>query len=306
VKLAMGELEKFAETRVRKSGQNGERMTGNIVGAAFRHDTSRELDPHLHTHCVVFNATFDPVENRWKALAASGMYRAQKFVENCYYHELAKGLRILGYEIEGNARDFEIKNVPASVIAKFSKRHQQIDQETQKRIEHEGMPDNVKDVREQIARKERKRKIKDSTAEQLRPLWMAQLTKTDQDALDSLRAASPQAPVKADVGSLVAWADEHLFERRSVVNDYELLAAALARGRGQDFDLTTLREAIEGRAYRRIAPPGAASAWMTRDSIGKRSRRCWGIWGGHRTSYFCKFAQRTPVAIGNPCIGSIF
>jgi conjugative relaxase-like TrwC/TraI family protein len=53
VKQAMAELEKFAETRVRKSGQNGERVTGNVVGAAFRHDTSRELDPHLHTHCVV-------------------------------------------------------------------------------------------------------------------------------------------------------------------------------------------------------------------------------------------------------------
>jgi conjugative relaxase-like TrwC/TraI family protein len=92
----MIELEKFAETRVRKSGQNGDRVTGNIIGAAFRHDTSRELDPHLHTHCVVLNATFDPVENRWKALGAVGMYRAQKFAENCYYHDLAKGLRGLG------------------------------------------------------------------------------------------------------------------------------------------------------------------------------------------------------------------
>jgi conjugative relaxase-like TrwC/TraI family protein len=45
VKLAMTEVEKFAGTRVRKSGQNGERVTGNILGAAFRHDTSRELDP---------------------------------------------------------------------------------------------------------------------------------------------------------------------------------------------------------------------------------------------------------------------
>jgi hypothetical protein len=34
---------------------------------------------------VVLNATFDPVENRWKALEASDMYRAQQFPENCYY-----------------------------------------------------------------------------------------------------------------------------------------------------------------------------------------------------------------------------
>ena len=42
-------LEKFAESRLRKSGERGERQTGNIVAAAFRHDTSRELDPHLQT-----------------------------------------------------------------------------------------------------------------------------------------------------------------------------------------------------------------------------------------------------------------
>jgi conjugative relaxase-like TrwC/TraI family protein len=249
VKLAMAELEKFAGTRVRKCGQNEERVTGNVLGAAFRHDTSRELDPLVHTHCVVFNATFDLVENRWKALDASGMYRVQKFANDYYFHELAKSLRGLGYEIVSNGPNFEIKGVPASVITQFSKRHRQIDEETEKRIEREGLRGNVKDLREQVARDERKRKIKDSTASHLRPLWAKQLTATDQAALDALRVVSPRLPIKADVNSVVAWADEHLFERRSVVNDYELMAAALAHGRGQDFDLAVLREAIEKRGY---------------------------------------------------------
>jgi conjugative relaxase-like TrwC/TraI family protein len=77
VRKAMSELEKFAETRVRKGGKRTERATGNLVAATFRHDTSRELDPHLHTHCVVFNATFDPTESRWKALEVQAMYRAR-------------------------------------------------------------------------------------------------------------------------------------------------------------------------------------------------------------------------------------
>ena len=50
VRHAMEELEKRSEARVRKLGQNGERVTGNLVAACFRHETSRELDPHLHTH----------------------------------------------------------------------------------------------------------------------------------------------------------------------------------------------------------------------------------------------------------------
>jgi conjugative relaxase-like TrwC/TraI family protein len=135
VQKAMLELERFAEARVRKGGLRAERITGNLVAATFRHDTSRELDPHLHTHCVVFNATFDPTESRWKALEVQSMYRAQKFATNLYRHELCKGLRKLGYEIENDARSFEIKGVPQSIIARFSKRHQQIDQETQTRIE---------------------------------------------------------------------------------------------------------------------------------------------------------------------------
>jgi conjugative relaxase-like TrwC/TraI family protein len=249
VKLAMAELEKFAGTRVRKSGQNGERVTGNILGAAFRHDTSRELDPLVHTHCVVFNATFDPVENRWKALDASGMYRVQRFANDYYFHELAKGLRRLGYEIVSNGQSFEIKGVPANVITQFSKRHRQIDEETQKRVEREGLRGNVKDVREQVARDERKRKIKDSTAEQLRPDWVRQLSQADHTALNALRGVTPMTPAKANVTEIVAWADEHLFERRSVVKDYELMAAALAHGRGEDFDLAVMREAIEKRGY---------------------------------------------------------
>lgn len=67
-KLALREFEAFAETRIRASGAQSDRITGNFTAAVFTHDTSRALDPHLHTHCIVFNATFDPVENRWKAL----------------------------------------------------------------------------------------------------------------------------------------------------------------------------------------------------------------------------------------------
>ncbi len=64
----MRQLQTFAATRVRKNDQCTDRTTGNIVAAMFRHDTSRALDPHLHSHCIVFNATFDPVEKQWKAL----------------------------------------------------------------------------------------------------------------------------------------------------------------------------------------------------------------------------------------------
>ena len=249
VRHTMLELEKLAETRVRKSGQNGERVTGNLVTACFRHETSRELDPHLHTHCVVFNATFDPTENRWKALHPAGLYRAQNFATNYYRHELCKGLRALGYEIENSPRGFEIKGVPASVITRFSKRNQQITAETKRQLKIGSPVANVGDLRKRIAHGERRRKVKDSTADRLRPAWEKQLSNDEAKALGTLRSVRPQPAKPADVSGIVAWADEHLFERRAVIAEHELMSAALARGRGEEFDLATLRRAIDERGY---------------------------------------------------------
>lgn len=251
VRQAMLELEKRAESRVRKSGQNGERVTGNLVTACFRHETSRELDPHLHTHCVVMNATFDPVENRWKALHPAGMYRAHRFATNFYRHELCKGLQALGYEIENHARGFEIKGVPQSVIARFSKRHQQIDEETRERLAKGEKTGNINDLRERVAHGNRRRKLKDSTADRLRSAWSDEMQPEELSALRALHAITPRPAEKANLSEIMAWADEHLFERRAVIHEHELMAAALERGRGLDFDLVALRLAIDQRGYLR-------------------------------------------------------
>ena len=104
------------------------RLTRNLIAALFTHDTSRLLDPHLHTHCIVFNATHDPEERRWKALQNQEMLKARKYGEAVYYHELAKDLRRFGYRIRNRARgDFELEGVSDEVCERFSKRHQQID-----------------------------------------------------------------------------------------------------------------------------------------------------------------------------------
>jgi conjugative relaxase-like TrwC/TraI family protein len=251
VRQAMLELENRAEARVRRSRQNGERVTGNLVTACFRHETSRELDPHLHTHCVVLNATFDQTEGRWKALHPAGMYRAHRFATNLYRHELCKGLRALGYEIENHARGFEIRGVPRSVIDRFSKRHRQIDEETRERLAKGEKVGNIMDLRERVAHGNRRRKLIDSTADRLRSAWRNEMQSEEIAALRRLQALKPGLVEKADMAGLVAWANEHLFERRAVVRDHELMAAALERGRGLDFDLAALRLAIDQRGYLR-------------------------------------------------------
>jgi conjugative relaxase-like TrwC/TraI family protein len=128
VRSALKEFEAFAATRIRVGRASSDRLTGNFAAALFTHDTSRALDPHLHTHCIVFNATFDAVENRWKALQNYELLRARKFAENAYYHELARELRGFGYRIRNLPRgDFQVEGVPEELCQRFSKRDAEID-----------------------------------------------------------------------------------------------------------------------------------------------------------------------------------
>src|SRR5438309_987524 len=179
VTAALNQLQDFAASRVRKNGQCTDRTTGNVVAAVFRHETSRALDPHLHSHCVLFNATFDPVERQWKALQNHDMLVAQKFVENVYYHELVRELRAFGYAIVNKPRgDFEIQGKSQALIEKFSKRHREIDQKTKELLakEPEKAKENIAAIRENIAHRERPPKVRDLALSRLQGSWDNQLT----------------------------------------------------------------------------------------------------------------------------------
>ena len=95
VRETLQEAEKYAATRVRMAGLNENRATGNWVVAAYTHDTSRELDPQLHTHAVAANLTYDGTEGRWKALQASGLYERRSYLTEVYRNALAREVRAL-------------------------------------------------------------------------------------------------------------------------------------------------------------------------------------------------------------------
>ncbi len=255
VQVAMRELQSYAATRVRKQNQYAHRVTGNVVGAVFRHDTSRDLDPQLHSHCILFNATRDAVEDRWKALEACEMVTAQKFVRNVYYHELVRSLQKFGYGIENNPRgDFEIMGVSKELIDRFSKRHHAIDEKTRELLERE--PDkanqNIKVIRANIAHKERARKIKDVGIVKLQSIWSKQLSWKEWWQISRLdKHRPPEISEKMTAEQAVGWAEKHLFERRSVVHEHELWRHALEHTRGQIISLTEIKAATRKREYLR-------------------------------------------------------
>jgi len=254
VQAALEESQSYAATRVRKQGQSSHRVTGNLVGAVFRHDTSRALDPHLHSHCILFNATRDTVENRWKALEPYEMLQAKKFTENVYYHELVRSLTRFGYQVQSKPRgDFEIEGVSQDLIDRFSKRHREIDEKTRELLvrEPEKAKRNLQEIRANIAHKERARKIKDVGLTKLRSHWKRQLSFRERFQLRRLDHKASLAPATQRVTAeqAVSWAEYHLFDRRSVVHEHEIWRHALEHARGQDFSLWEIQSVTQRRDY---------------------------------------------------------
>ena len=129
VKTALVILEnRYAQTRVRGGPGIRERVqTNNLIAATFRHETSREQDPQLHTHCVVIAAT-QLANGKWQSLSNDDVLNNQKLLGEIYQNELAYQLRQSGYEIEPNGSgQFECKGYDEDLLDLFSTRTQQIE-----------------------------------------------------------------------------------------------------------------------------------------------------------------------------------
>ncbi len=135
VRLAVREMENFAAVRLRTGEfRNSEklRVTGNVTTALFFHDSSRELDPQLHAHAVMMNVSFDAERGKWLALQRRAMMEASVYVRQFVYHDFARRLNQLGYEVSGakGGEGVEIAGISADVKQVFSER-------TRQRIEFE-------------------------------------------------------------------------------------------------------------------------------------------------------------------------
>ncbi|ECO3214825.1 conjugative transfer relaxase/helicase TraI [Salmonella enterica subsp. enterica] len=132
VENGMKEVEKLISARITDNGKTDSVLTGNMVAALYNHDTSRALDPQIHTHALVFNTTF--AENKWRALASDTRMKTG-FGENLYALQVAIGNLVLqpfrqeaeklGYETVAAGKNglWELKDVP---VAPFSTRSQAI------------------------------------------------------------------------------------------------------------------------------------------------------------------------------------
>jgi conjugative relaxase-like TrwC/TraI family protein len=116
----------FSQARNTERGITQRVDTGNLVIAKFDHETSRTLDPQLHTHAVVMNMTQRP-DGEWRALSNEKLYEQKILLGQVYRNELAHQLKELGYGIQtGKSGLFEVKGIDGKLIQEFSVRREQI------------------------------------------------------------------------------------------------------------------------------------------------------------------------------------
>ena len=128
VAKAMEAAESMAMARQKKDGKTNVEQTGKLVAALFRHETSREKDPSLHTHAVVMNLT-QRADGKWRALKNDEIVKHIRYLGAVYRGELALELQKSGYELR-HGRDglFELAHISRDQLATFSKRSQQIEE----------------------------------------------------------------------------------------------------------------------------------------------------------------------------------
>ena len=247
-----------AETRMKDPETGRMARVGNqkIVAATFRHDTSRNLDPQLHTHAVLANMVRGE-DGKWRSMANERLYGAKMLLGALYRSELARGLKELGYRLEKTHADgrFEIAGVAREAIEAFSSRRAEIEAAMAER----GLgasADNPR-IAERAAQMTRAKKS-DIDRGELRGIWQRQA-----------------ADLGLDAGALVAGAAE-----RSAAPERE---AAPEPGSGRT------RES-EAPALPGIGDPSLESAGATGTSAGDRAP----VREGGRAPGRDAAAERTP------------
>ncbi len=171
-----------AETRMKDPDTGRMIRAGNqkTVAATFRHDTSRNLDPQLHTHAVLANMV-QGEDGKWRTMANEKLYGSKMLLGALYRSELAAGLARLGYGIEKTHADgrFEIAGVPRETIEAFSSRRAEV--EAAMKARELGSPADNPRLAERAALMTRAKK-RDIDRDELRGVWQRQAADLGLDA----------------------------------------------------------------------------------------------------------------------------
>ncbi|MBL4843589.1 MAG: relaxase domain-containing protein [Thalassospira sp.] len=228
VKTALGYVEdKLVGARNTADGVAQFVRTENLAAATFTHTTSRALDPQLHTHSVILNATLRN-DGLWRSIESRKMYDPNVAAGQVYRSELAMKAHELGYTVEpAKNGTFELKEVSQELRDLYSKRRKDIEAAAKER----GLEGAKAMDRASLMTREAKQS---ATEDVLQERWRFELqeARLSVPSLPEARidlAKDPQEKAKEDA----IFAYKKLAEREAVFSEGELIKMTLAWGIGR-------------------------------------------------------------------------
>lgn len=262
VQTALAELEQNA---CRQSGQGMNKRyirSGRIAAAVFRHGESRALDPQLHSHAFLFNATWDAQGGRLVALETSEIYARARYLTEVYRNALATEARQLGYEIERSAHGFELAGVSPALIERFSKRATERDAAIAAREIEVGRSLSTDEIAV-LVRENRQRKLYELSPDEVHARQLSQVSESELKSLHQLRRTSPAVWEHVPLDNSIEYAKEHVFERLAVTSDHEFMAEVIRAGYG-NHSLADVRASVTHGQHGLLVVDGQVS---TQDAL---------------------------------------
>ena len=256
----MTEIEARMETKVRKGYLQENRPSPNIIYAKFIHSETRPIDgipdPHYHIHVFAMNATFDEVEQKWKALEIGNTVADRVFFEAYFNHLVATKLQAASYGIRRTDSHFELASVSRELVEKFNRRTNLIEQlardkyrvlESQARALMKSTDMAFDDAFAHVIAGiggdwekwksglgARSRQKKEATIfksrKELLAHWQSEMTTQERQSLQPERVKGAASQNLLDAGAAKDLATKHLFEHVSLKRELHIAGMLLRRG----------------------------------------------------------------------------
>jgi len=239
VRSAMAEIERDMQTKNKVSGRIEYEDSPSILYARFDHFTTRPLeetdgdskryvpDPHLHSHCFMFNVTWSERNNRLQSLEEGNIRILAPYYESVYHSVFSKALADKGYPITRTQERWEVGGISRPLIEKFSRRTMDIEALAREK----GLSGKAKAA---LGARTRIKKNKSVEEQQLYRLWEERLSRKELFHIRSVKGsvgAPPEFTIQPD--QAIERSLDHYLERKSAIPEKRVLAQALSLGYGR-------------------------------------------------------------------------
>ena len=225
-----------------EQGNKRRTTTGVLCSARFEHDTSRALDPHIHTHFATANFSITAEGKRY-ALETHDMIKAIRYAGKVYQSALRRNVENLGYSTrdkfsdKGQLEGFEIDGISDELCEKYSQRRGEIEEEIAAFKSVYGREPTPAEIHV-IAKETRGAKLTEISTQEVRARQRERASAEELAQIERVKAQASNARKEnhaneLDAAELVAAVRDHLAERNATFAEHDLIAEALNRRMGR-------------------------------------------------------------------------